>query len=283
MDKYLITIRDRFKKTHLLAYTLAGLVLTLLVGCQQRVVSSLPETLSPQMTYEVIAEFPHDPSAFTQGLIYFDGYLYESTGLYGHSSLRKVDLETGEILQQRDLPPEYFGEGLTLWEDRLIQLSWRENTGFVYDLAGFSLLDTFYYPMEGWGLTHDGERLIMSDGTATLYFLDPESFQIVDTVTVAYLDEEIYQINELAFIRGEVFANIWLTDDIIRIDPQTGEVTGWIDMRGILPEELRTPETDVLNGIAYDPEGDRLFVTGKLWPRVFEIRLVDRGVNEGLD
>ncbi len=235
---------------------------------------AIPEVLSPYMTFEVVNTYPHDPQAFTQGLLYHEGYLYESTGLYGESSLRKVALETGEVLLQVDLPPNYFGEGLTLWEDTLLQLTWREETGFIYDLEDFSLLGRFTYATEGWGLTHDGSHLIMSDGSATLFFLDPGSFQVVGDVTVTYQGQSVERLNELEYINGEVYANIWLTDDIVRIDPKTGEVVGWIDLAGILPDALRIPTTDVLNGIAYDPEGARLFVTGKNWPQLYEIRLV---------
>lgn len=236
--------------------------------------SSLPVSLDPQMTYEVIQAYPHDPTAFTQGLIYLDGYLYESTGLYGESTLRQVALETGEVLQQVDLSPNYFAEGLTVWEGTLLQLTWREGIGFLYDVEDFLSLGQFSIPTEGWGLTHDGERLIMSDGTPTLYFLDPNTFQVTGSVTVTYQGEEIQYINELEYIRGEVFANIWQTDNIVRINPDTGEVTGWIDLGGILPQELRTTSTDVLNGIAYNLELDRLFITGKRWPELYEIRLV---------
>ena len=234
----------------------------------------IPGDLSPYMTYKVVNAYPHDPGAFTQGLIYHDGYLYESTGLYGASSLRKVALETGDVLLRVDLPPSYFGEGLTLWEDTLLQLTWLEGTGFIYDLEDFSELGRFSYATEGWGLTHDGTRLIMSDGSATLYFLDPKDFQVINSVEVTYQGEAIERLNELEYINGEVFANIWLTDAIVRIDPETGMVMGWIDLQGILPDELRTSTTDVLNGIAYDPEGERLFVTGKHWPMLYEIRLV---------
>jgi glutamine cyclotransferase len=232
------------------------------------------EAFTPVMTYEVLNVFPHDPQAFTQGLIYHEGYLYESTGLYGESSLRQVQLETGEVLRKIDLSEEYFAEGLALYEDRLFQLTWHERTGFIYGLDDFSLLDQFDYQTEGWGLTHDGEHLIMSDGTNNLYFLDPNTLQITETIEVTFVGEEIVRLNELEYIRGEIYANIWQTDKIVRIDPTTGEVLGWIDLRGILPEELRTSETDVLNGIAYDPESGRLFVTGKLWPELYEIRLL---------
>lgn len=243
-------------------------------GRIDQAVLSITENLSPYMTYEVVNTYPHDPQAFTQGLIYHDGYLYESTGLYGESTLRKVALETGEVLQQVDLPPNYFGEGLTLWEDQLLQLTWREGTGFIYNLKDFSQLGRFTYMTEGWGLTHDGTRLIMSDGSASLYFLDPGDFQVIGSVVVTYQGQAIQHLNELEYINGMVYANIWLTDDIVRIDPATGEVIGWIALSGILPDDLRTPTTDVLNGIAYDPAGDRLFVTGKNWPHLFEIRLV---------
>ena len=238
-----------------------------------------PEMFQP-MTYEVVNAFPHDPEAFTQGLIYLDGYLYESTGLYGESSLRKVELETGEVLQQVDLSSEYFAEGLTAWEDTLLQITWRENTGFVYDLEDFSLLDQFSYSTEGWGLTQDDQQLIMSDGTPTLYFLDPATFEVIGSVTVTYQGETVERLNELEYFDGQVFANIWQTDYIVRIDPASGEVLGWIDLGGILPQDLRTATTDVLNGIAYDQEGDRLFITGKFWPRLYEIRLVPASSGE---
>jgi len=236
--------------------------------------ASIPKKMTSEMTYEVIQSFPHDPEAFTQGLIYEGGILFESTGLYGQSSLRQVDLTTGEVLQQVDLSEIYFAEGLTDWEDSLVQLTWRENQGFVYNKEDFTQTGTFDYLTEGWGLTHDGDRLIMSDGSSTLSFLDPETFEVTGTVTVTYQGQEITKINELEYVWGEVFANIWQTDDIIRIDPDTGEVLGWIDLSGLLPEEEQTTETDVLNGIAFDPSKNRLFVTGKLWPKVYEIRLV---------
>lgn len=229
--------------------------------------------LAPPMTYEVINEFPHDPLAFTQGLIYLDGYLYESTGINYRSSVRKVELETGEVLQQVDLTWEYFGEGLTDWEDMLVQLTWTENTGFVYDREDFTLVDQFTYPTEGWGLTNDGHQLIMSDGTSTLYFLDPGTWEVTGHVTVTYQGKNISRLNELEYINGEIFANVYKTDNIVRIDPNSGEVLGWIDLSGLLPQDLRGG-TDVLNGIAYDQEGDRLFVTGKFWPKLYEIRLV---------
>ena len=239
--------------------------------------ASVPREMTERMTYEVVQAYDHDPLSFTQGLVYEDGIFYESAGLYGQSSLRKVDLATGDVLQRVDLPAVYFAEGLTDWGDQLIQLTWQEHSGFIYDKDSFSQTGAFEYPTEGWGLTQDGERLIMSDGSSTLFFLDPETYEVLDTVTVTDQGDEIVNLNELEYIEGEVFANIWLTDNIIRIDPATGEVLGWIDLSGLLPEEERRVDTNVLNGIAYDPQDNRLFVTGKLWPKLYEIRLVPLG------
>ncbi|MFC1463308.1 MAG: glutaminyl-peptide cyclotransferase [Candidatus Brachytrichaceae bacterium NZ_4S206] len=242
-------------------------------------VSPLPNPEPPSAvityTYAVINAYPHDPGAFTQGLVYADGVMYESTGLYGRSSLRRVALETGEVLQQRDLPPEYFGEGLALFDGRLIQLTWQNNIGFVYDAASFELQQTWAYATEGWGLTHDGAHLIMSDGSATLRFLDPVTFAVQREVRVIDGGQPVVRLNELEYVNGEVFANVWQTDWVARIDPQTGRVLGWIDLSGLLAPEERQG-TDVLNGIAYDAQNDRLFVTGKLWPKLFEITLVPR-------
>ena len=248
-----------------------------LSGCRDQSVQingSIPPEMTSHMTYEVIRTYPHDPAAFTQGLLYHEGYLYESAGLYGQSSLRKVALETGEVLQRVDLPPAFFGEGLALWEEHLIQLTWLEGTGFIYALEDFTLLGQFTYPTEGWGLTHDGQRLIMSDGSHKLFFLDPGSMQITGFVEVTDQGQPVDRLNELEYIRGEVFANVWLTDEIVRVDPASGQVLGWIDLSGILQEAQITQSVDVLNGIAYDPDRNRLFVTGKQWPLLFEIRLV---------
>lgn len=240
----------------------------------KQVVSSIPEVLKPEMTYVVVQAYPHDPRAFTQGLVYLDGWLYESTGRYGESSLRKVRLESGEVMQQTDLTEEYFAEGLVAWEDSLIQLTWKAGVGFIYDQESFVQTGQFAYETEGWGLTADGERLIMSDGTSTLHFLDPQSFQITGATRVTENGLDVVRINELEWVRGEVFANIWQTDTIIRIDPETGAVVGRIEMGGLLPPDQRAEMTDVLNGIAYDPAEDRLFVTGKYWPWLYEVRLV---------
>lgn len=253
---------------------IAIVILILVLDKPKEVQNSISEEFTTVMTYEVLNSFPHDPQAFTQGLVYHEGYLYESTGLYGESTLRKVDPETGEVLMEVDLPAEYFAEGLVIFEDQLFQLTWREGTGFIYNLEDFALLDQFNYQTEGWGLAHDGERLIMSDGTNKLYFLDLSSLQVTGSVDVTFQGEKIVRLNELEYIRGEIYANIWQTDLIVRIDPAAGDVLGWIDLAGILPDDFRTPETDVLNGIAYDPENDRLFITGKRWPRLYEIRLL---------
>jgi glutamine cyclotransferase len=258
----------------LILFVVGILLYVVIIALRAQSISSIAEPLTPHMTYRVVNVFPHDPNAFTQGLIYLDGYLYESTGLYGESSLRKTDLETGRVLQQADLSQEYFAEGLTAWEDSLVQLTWREGTGFVYSQQDFILLEKFSYTTEGWGLTHDGEHLIMSDGTDMLYFLDPVTYLVIDSVNVTYQNEGVRYLNELEFINGEIFANVFLTDEIVRINPDTGEVTGWIYLDGILPPESSAEETDVLNGIAYDAENDRLFITGKFWPNLFEIQLV---------
>lgn len=226
--------------------------------------------------YKVVASFPHDNAAFTQGLIYRDGFLYESTGLYGQSSLRKVELATGKLLQHRQIDQRYFAEGLTEFQGRLIQLTWKEHTAFVYDRATFADERTFTYAGQGWGLTHDGTRLILSDGTDTLKFLDPSTFAVVGQITVKDRGTPVEDLNELEFVRGEIYANIWQTDRIARIDPANGTVVGWIDLAGILPDAQRANTDAVLNGIAYDSAGQRLFVTGKLWPSIFQIELVRR-------
>jgi glutamine cyclotransferase len=223
--------------------------------------------------YEVVNVYPHDRNAFTQGLIFRDGFLFESTGLNGRSSLRKVRLETGEVMQQRAIDPAHFAEGLTDFGNRLVQLTWQSNLGFVYDLPTFAVLRTFDYPGEGWGLTRDDARLIMSDGTATLRFLNPDTLRETGRVTVTDGPQPVEFLNELEMVRGELFANVWQTDRIVIVSPGTGRVTGRIDLTGLLPPADRVPPVDVLNGIAWDAERDRLFVTGKLWPRLFEIRL----------
>jgi len=230
----------------------------------------------PEYTYQIVHTFPHDPMAFTQGLLYLDGVLYEGTGLEEQSSIRKVKLETGEVLQKRDVPGQYFGEGIIVWKDRLLELTWKAEKGFIYDLASFNPKGEFPYHGEGWGLTTDGKRIIMSDGTADLRFWDPETLKETGRITVTEDGRPVPELNELEWVKGEIYANVWQTDRIARIDPTTGKVVGWIDCRGLLTPGDRTDLTDVLNGIAYDAKGDRLFVTGKRWPKLFEIKLLKR-------
>ena len=245
-----------------------------LLGCQN--ISKSSELLTQNQTatcsYNIVETYPHDPQAFTQGLIFDRGDLYESTGLHGKSSLRKVDLETGKVLQISKLDNRYFGEGMTLWKDRLIQLTWVSKTGFVYD-KDFKQIDTFTYPTQGWGLTHNNQELILSDGSDTLYFLDPETFEQTRQIKVRDNDRPVDKLNELEFVNGEILANVWMSDRIARIDLETGEVTGWIDLTGIFEPETTNKQDAVLNGIAYDEKKDRLFVTGKLWSKLFEIDL----------
>lgn len=230
-----------------------------------------PEAPAPY-GYDIVHRYPHDRSAFTQGLLYRDGFLYESTGMNGHSTLRKVRIETGQVVRQRALDERYFAEGLTDVGNRLVQLTWSTNIGFVYDLATFEPRGTFAYPGEGWGLAYDGRRLIMSDGTAALRLLDPVTFREQGRLHVTDGGQPVDRLNELEVVRGQVYANVWLTDRIAMIDPATGHVAGWIDLAGLRPRPGPAGD-DVLNGIAYDARGDRLFVTGKLWPSLYEIRL----------
>jgi glutamine cyclotransferase len=223
--------------------------------------------------FQVVKAYPHDGAAFTQGLVYVDGTLYESTGLNGQSSVRRVNLATGKVLQKQSVDPAYFAEGLTEWEGKLIQLTWQSGIGFIYDRTTLRLKGTFNYSGEGWGLTHDGRRLILSDGTATLRFLNPDSFREIGHVVVRDHGNPVQDLNELEFIKGEVYANVWHTNRIARISPATGEVLGWIDLTGLISQRSLPHSEAVLNGIAYDSANDRLFVTGKLWPKLFEIRL----------
>jgi glutamine cyclotransferase len=261
------------KKSLLLAVALAGLAAAIVAppgsaGTQQDSVT--------WYDYEVVNVYPHDPGAFTQGLLFRDGFLFESTGRQGHSTVRKVRLPTGEVLQERVVDASYFAEGLTDWKDSLVQLTWRAGVGFVYDLETFALRRVFRYPGEGWGLARCGGRLVMSDGTPVLRFLDPETLVETGRVSVAASGKPIGNLNELEVVRGKVFANVWQTDQIVIIDPRNGMVTGRIDLEGLLTPKERNRSAGVLNGIAYDSAGDRLFVTGKLWPRLFEIRLRQR-------
>jgi glutamine cyclotransferase len=230
---------------------------------------------TPVYTFEVINTYDHDPAAYTQGLIFRDGILYEGTGLYGQSSLRKVALESGDVEQMIELPEQFFGEGITELDGKIYQLTWKEQTGFVYNLPDFAQLATFSYPTEGWGLTHDRQKLLMSDGSEYLYSLDPETMQAVSQVTVSAEGMPVPRLNELEYVDGEVWANVYQTSCIARIDPASGQVLGWIDISGILPMKDQ-PGSEVPNGIAYDPAGGRLFVTGKYWPKLYEIKVVKR-------
>jgi glutaminyl-peptide cyclotransferase len=233
----------------------------------------VPEPRSlPVYGYRVVRTYPHDPKAFTQGLEYVDGFLYEGTGLNGSSSIRKVKLETGEVIQRRDVGRAYFGEGITVWKNDLIQLTWQSEVAFVYDIKTFAPRRTFAYKGEGWGLTHDGKNLIMSDGSNELRLLDPVTFAERRRINVTAVGVPLRNLNELEYMKGEILANVWTTDAVARIAADTGRVTGYIDLAGLLnPAEQGS--VDVLNGIAYDEKDDRLFVTGKLWPKLFEITI----------
>jgi len=227
---------------------------------------------TPVASYRVVHVYPHDPEAFTQGLVYRDGVVYEGTGLNGRSTIRKVRLENGEVLQLQKVDAQYFGEGIAVVDDTIYELTWQSGIGFLYDRTTFKRKGTFTYRGEGWGLTYDGQRLIMSDGSAFLRFLDPATQKEVSRIEVKDGTVPVGNLNELEVVKGEVFANVWQTERIARISPKTGRVTGWIDLKGLLtPREAQ--EADVLNGIAYDAAGDRLFVTGKLWPKLFEIKI----------
>ena len=229
---------------------------------------------APVWRHEVVRSFPHDSHAFTQGLLFRDGFLYESTGRNGESSLRKVEIETGKVVQRLGLGRQYFAEGLAAWGEQLVQLTWDTNIGFVYDRATFKQQRTFTYQGEGWGLADDGTRLVMSDGTPTLRFLNPETLAEVGRVRVLDGPAAVDHLNELEVVKGVIFANVWLTDRIAIIAPASGKVTAWLDLKGLMPAQ--SDGNAVLNGIAYDAARDRLFVTGKLWPRMFEIRVVRR-------
>ncbi|MBS1904725.1 MAG: glutaminyl-peptide cyclotransferase [Bacteroidetes bacterium] len=255
------------------------LPIALLTSCSKkeaeppRTETSAPKQAStPTYSYEIVATYPHDTKAFTEGLQYYNGELYESTGINGHSSLRRVELKSGKVLQSIDLPNQYFGEGIVIVGSKLYQLTYTSQIGFVYDLKTFKQISTWSYNGEGWALTTDGTSLIMSNGTDKLQFLDPNTLSVTRTVSVQESGMPLTYVNELEYIKGEVWANIWQTNRIVRIDPATGDVKGWIDLSGLLsPAEAQG--VDVLNGIAYDAEHDRIFVTGKNWPKLFEIKI----------
>ncbi len=230
---------------------------------------------TPRYDVKVLQSWPHDPEAFTQGLDLYDGRLYESTGVEGRSSVREVDLATGRVLKRVDVPYPIFGEGITVLDGRLYQLTWKSKKGFIYDAATLAPRDSFAYDGEGWGLTTDGKLLYMSDGTSTLRVLDPTTLQVTRTIAVTEAGTPVPMLNELEWVKGELYANIWLTEFIARIDPATGHVTGWIDLTGLLTKEERAG-VDVTNGIAYDAANDRLLVTGKYWPKLFAVKVVKR-------
>jgi glutaminyl-peptide cyclotransferase len=254
---------------------LSLLVMLLIVsGCVDKtMIGASAADKIPTYTYEVKHTYPHDPAAFTQGLIFRAGVLWESTGLNGTSSLRKVELETGRVLKKLDVPQQYFAEGMTVFRNHVYQLTWQSQKGFIYDPETFAPQGEFAYMGEGWGLTHDDQFLIMSDGTNRIRFIDPQTFETKRTISVVNNGQPLNELNELEYVKGEIYANIWQTDTVVRIDPQTGKILGLIDLSGLLPATDRTPATDVLNGIAYDEANDRLFVTGKMWPKLFEIRV----------
>lgn len=251
-----------------IAYRLifAALLLPSLAHCGEAI---------PTRGYTVVNSYPHDTAAYTEGLFYLDGYLYESTGELGQSSVRKVELETGRVLQQADIPAPYYGEGIVAWGDRLIQLTWRNQQGFVYDLATLTPRSHFAYAGEGWALTSDESSLYMSDGTANIRRLDPQSLKQIGTIKVTARGKPLDNLNELEWVKGELWANVWLTTRIARIDPADGKVIAWIDLKALVPDAdtLTDSSNDVLNGIAYDAKHDRLFVTGKRWPKIYEIKL----------
>jgi len=241
-------------------------------GAQTRAAGATGQR-TPALTYRIVRSHPHDPAAFTQGLHLVDGQLYEGTGLHGESTLRRVELRSGRVLQRIDIEPQYFGEGIAVVGDRIVQLTWRSGVGFVYDRTTFERQRTFTYTGEGWGLTYDGRRLIMSDGTDSLRFWDPETLAETGRVRVRDGDLPVSQLNELEYVDGVVYANVWPTDRVARIDPDTGQVTGWLDFSGLLTPSERARGVDVLNGLAYDPATGHLLVTGKLWPWIFEVAL----------
>lgn len=228
----------------------------------------------PVLTYRVVRSYPHDPGAFTQGLTVDQGELFEGTGRRERSFLRRVDRVTGAVLQQHALAGRFFGEGITIFGDRIIQLTWKAGIGFVYDKKSLALIRTFSYSGEGWGLTHDGASLIMSDGTPTLRFLDPRSFAEIHCIKVVDPSGPVAGLNELEYVEGKLYANVWQTDRIAVIDPESGRVTAWLDLAGLLDPIPPGKPVDVLNGIAYDAKARKLYVTGKLWPRLFEIEVL---------
>ena len=242
-------------------------------GDRPKVETPVNNAVVPKYGYQIVNIWPHDSNAFTQGLILVDGKLLESTGQEGSSSLRRIELETGKILKKVDVPMPYFAEGIAVLNGKIYQLTWQHQLGFIYDLQSFKLLGEFKYQGEGWGLTTDGTSLIMSDGSNRIRFIDPSNFRVTKTINVVDGTTPVGALNELEFVQGEIYANIWHDDRIAVVDPQNGRLKAWIDLTGLMPAEDLQDEEAVLNGIAYDQSSNRLFVTGKLWPRVFEIRI----------
>jgi len=273
--KHLITL-DRgihhIVNMRILAVLITLISISILLGTDCANSKNSKET--PVYGYKIINSYPHDTNAFTQGLVFDNGKLYESTGLNNRSTLREVNIETGEVLKVRKLNARYFAEGIAAVNNKIIQLTWRSNTGFVYNKNTFDQIKSFTYTTQGWGITYDGRHLIMSDGSANLYFHDPDTYEQVGKLEVYDNNGPVSKLNELEFINGEIYANIWDSYRIARINPTTGSVTAWIDLTGILSNEERAGREDVLNGIAYDKQNDRLFVTGKLWPKLFEIKII---------
>ncbi len=247
----------------------ACLVILLLSACAAR-------AAVPVYGYRVVHTYPHDTRAFTEGLFYRDGYLYESTGTVGESTIRKVDLASGRVLQQRELPPPDYGEGIVAWRNQLVELTWQSQKGYTYELGSFRLTGSFRYPGEGWALTANDRHILMSDGTPTIRVLDPQTLSQVSAIFVTADGTPVQNLNELEWVKGQLYANVWLTSRIARIDPASGKVVGWIDLTGLGPKpgETADPTNDVLNGIAWDAKGQRLFVTGKRWPKVYQIELI---------
>jgi len=294
----MLSLSFKKKMRRLLSLMLHTLTLLLLIACDAGR-ESARESISPQAEkipvsssmqtgnaaqgdevpvygYEVVNSWPHLRSHFTQGLVYHDGKLYESTGQYGSSLLCRLDLKSGEVKKKVDVDRQYFAEGMTILNDRIFQLTWQAHKGFIYDLKDFKPVGEFAYEGEGWGLTNDGQSLIMSNGTNKLHFLDPQSFSVVRTIEVFDHGQPLLDLNELEYIKGEIYANIWHSDRIVRIDPKTGKIVAWIDLTGLRPSDDSGDSDNVLNGIAYDSKNDRLFVTGKRWSRLYEIRLVKK-------
>jgi glutamine cyclotransferase len=280
MDKKMV-----FKRTSLwiilIAILIGGLTSCILEPKepQAEVIPAVPEPLAQTLSYEILNTLPHDPTCYTQGLVIEDGVFYESCGLYGQSSLRKVEPASGVVQAESDLGANYFAEGLVLLDGKLYQLTWQENTGFVYGASTLEPISTFHYQTQGWGLTTDGSALILSDGSNTLYWLDPGSMQVLRQVNVSYEGQPVEYLNELEYINGTLFANIYLTDTIVAIDPKDGRVISLIDLTGLRPEQNLTMQGEVLNGIAYDDQNDKLYVTGKNWPNLYEIRLVPQSLS----